>query len=210
MFKYKNIIWDWNGTLLNDVDICIEAMNILLKNRGLRQLSRKEYKDVFTFPVRDYYKAIGFDFNNEEFEKPAIEFINNYKKLSDKAELHNGVVEVLKKAENLNINQYILSAMEHNSLIKMLDDFGISYIFKKISGIDNHYAQSKIEQGRKLISDLKSVKTDTVMIGDTLHDAEVAEALGIDCILTANGHQSFERLNKNGNTVISSLEELFV
>jgi len=210
MFKYKNIIWDWNGTLLNDVDICIDAMNILLKDRNLQQLSHEKYKSVFTFPVRDYYKAVGFNFDKEDFEKPAVEFIDNYNKLGYKAKLHKGVIELLKKADDLKISQYILSAMEHNSLIKMLDNFEITGFFEKIKGIDNHYAQSKIEQGKKLIAGSNLDKRKTVMIGDTLHDAEVASALGVDCILVAQGHQSFERLNQNGNTVINSLEELFI
>ncbi len=210
MFRYKNIIWDWNGTLLNDVDICIDAMNILLKDRNLQQLSHEKYKNVFTFPVRDYYKAVGFNFDKEDFEKPAVEFIDNYNKLGYKAKLHKGVIELLKKADDLKISQYILSAMEHNSLIKMLDNFGITYFFEKIKGIDNYYAQSKIEQGKKLIAGSNLDKRKTVMIGDTLHDAEVASALGVDCILVAQGHQSFERLNQNGNTVINSLEELFI
>jgi phosphoglycolate phosphatase len=208
MFRYKNIIWDWNGTLLNDVDVCVDAMNILLKNRNMHQLSRKEYKKVFTFPVKEYYKAVGFDFNKEKFEKPAIEFIDNYNNLCYNVKLYKGVTELLKKIDNINIEQYILSAMEHKSLIKMVDSFGISSFFKKISGIDNYYAQSKIEQGKQLISDLNLDKKKTVIIGDTVHDAEVADILGVDCILVAHGHQSYERLAECGNFVIDSLKEL--
>jgi phosphoglycolate phosphatase len=174
----------------------------------MHQLSRKEYKKVFTFPVKEYYKAVGFDFNKEKFEKPAIEFIDNYNNLCYNVKLYKGVTELLKKIDNINIEQYILSAMEHKSLIKMVDSFGISSFFKKISGIDNYYAQSKIEQGKQLISDLNLDKKKTVIIGDTVHDAEVADILGVDCILVAHGHQSYERLAECGNFVIDSLKEL--
>jgi hypothetical protein len=60
--NYKNIIWDWNGTLLNDITICIKSMNILLKERTLPLISEDKYRDIFTFPVRNYYEQLGFDF----------------------------------------------------------------------------------------------------------------------------------------------------
>lgn len=57
----NTIIWDWNGTLFNDIDICIESINLLLFERGIDQIDKKRYLEVFDFPVRDYYERIGFD-----------------------------------------------------------------------------------------------------------------------------------------------------
>jgi phosphoglycolate phosphatase len=78
----NTIIWDWNGTLLDDVDMCIESINILLKRRNLDMLSRKRYRDIFTFPVRDYYETAGFNFSKEPWDKVAHEFIDLYFKNS--------------------------------------------------------------------------------------------------------------------------------
>ena len=61
--KYKHIIWDWNGTLLNDRWVCVNGINNCLKKRGLSSISEETYKSIFTFPVKDYYKKLGFDFN---------------------------------------------------------------------------------------------------------------------------------------------------
>ena len=71
-----NIIWDWNGTLLNDVDICVKSMNHLLEKRNLPLLDINRYKTVFGFPVKDYYAKIGFDFTKENFEIPANEYMD--------------------------------------------------------------------------------------------------------------------------------------
>ena len=73
--SYKGIIWDWNGTLLNDTKLAVESMNKILLKRGLPVLTVERYKHVFTFPVRDYYQSVGFDFDKEPFEIPAMEFI---------------------------------------------------------------------------------------------------------------------------------------
>ncbi len=63
----RSIIWDWNGTLLNDLDLCISAINVLLGKRELPLLNRQTYKAVFSFPVKDYYKAVGFRFFQRKF-----------------------------------------------------------------------------------------------------------------------------------------------
>jgi phosphoglycolate phosphatase len=106
------------------------------------------------------------------------------------------------------VRQFVLSAMEHQMLEKTLEMKGITHFFEGVAGLKDHYAVSKIELGRQLISDHK-IDTDAVwLIGDTLHDFEVATELGIKCILIADGHQSVERLMQTGGMVIDSLTEL--
>ena len=63
--KYKHIIWDWNGTLLDDRLFCIEIMNQVLQKRGMKAMSESWFLDNFCFPVKDYYIKLGFDFNKE-------------------------------------------------------------------------------------------------------------------------------------------------
>jgi phosphoglycolate phosphatase len=74
-FSYRHIIWDWNGTLLDDKWLCIESINLVLKARDLQPIDEERYSRIFRFPVKDYYKEVGFDFSTEPFERPAMEFI---------------------------------------------------------------------------------------------------------------------------------------
>ena len=60
MARYKNIVWDWNGTLLDDVAVGVDTLNEMLGRRALRLLSVEEYKDRFGFPVVEFYQKIGF------------------------------------------------------------------------------------------------------------------------------------------------------
>ena len=59
--KFETILWDLNGTLLNDLHVAVSIINRMLKQRDLKQLSIEQYLEVFTFPVSDYYEQIGFD-----------------------------------------------------------------------------------------------------------------------------------------------------
>lgn len=211
MIKYKfkkAIIWDWNGTLLNDLDICIGCMNQLLKKRNLPLLTIEKYRKIFTFPVQSYYQSAGFNFENEPFEVPAMEFIDLYHQALSQAKLFSDVMQVLEFISSKGISQSVLSAMEHESLVKSLIDRKIFPFFEEVSGINNHYAHSKLEIGRQLIDKINLPHNQLLMIGDSLHDLEVSDQLGIDCLLVSRGHQSKERLMAKTPNVFDELNDV--
>lgn len=209
MIKNVNtIIWDWNGTLLADVDICIQAMNRLLEPRQLPVLNFDSYRRVFTFPVVNYYKQLGFDFKHDPFEKVGIDFIAIYHELVDSVQLANNAVACLEWFKAMGKKQYILSAMEQQSLLRTVSYHGIHSYFEGLTGISDFYGGGKIDSGRRLFAQNPIDPATTWLIGDTIHDAEVAHELGCKCVLTAHGHQSPERLMEVGVPVIKSLAEL--
>lgn len=203
-----SIIWDWNGTLLNDLDLCIDSINSLLKKRSLKLLDHDSYKELFSFPVKNYYQAIGFDFSKEDFEIPAKEFIDLYDSRVKNCPLHFSAIEVLESFKSKGYQQFVLSAMKQPMLEKTLKNSGISHFFEGVAGLNDHYAVSKVERGRELIREFEIETDDSWMIGDTNHDFEVASELGINCILVADGHQSHERLKETGAEVVDSLSNL--
>ena len=204
---YKHIIWDWNGTLIDDVDIVIEAMNTLLKRRNLPLLDIDTYRDIFTFPVQDYYARLGFDFAAEPFEKLAAEYIAEITSGKYAYKMFSEAACVLEKVRSLGIKQSVLSASEQTHLQKMVDDFGVSAYFSAVSGLNNHYARSKVEAGKQTLASLNLKPDEIILVGDTTHDFEVASALGCDCLLVANGHQSYKRLKPLKTQIVGSLAE---
>ena len=204
----NSIIWDWNGTLLNDLDVCISCINILLEKRNLPTLNNEVYKEVFSFPVKDYYEKIGFNFDKEDFSIPAQEFINLYETNVKGCSLHPSVTNVLKYFQEKGIRQFVLSAMHQDMLIETLDHNKILNYFEGVAGLNDHYAVSKIERGQQLIKEFNIEKSNSRIIGDTIHDFEVAQELGVKCILVADGHQSEERLKATGVIVVPSLDKL--
>jgi phosphoglycolate phosphatase len=204
----ETIIWDWNGTLLNDSHLSLSTINRLLKERNLKTLSHEQYLEVFTFPVIDYYRTIGFDFEKEPFELPANQYIDIYNNAVDNCGLHTGVIESLARFSSLGIRQFILSAMEQQQLNRTVMLNRIHHFFEAVAGLDNHYAVSKIEVGHKLIDSHNLNLSKTLLIGDTIHDFEVAQSLGCQCLLIANGHQSAKRLERTGAKVVKNLSEI--
>ena len=205
--KYRNIGWDWNGTLLDDVEVGVNTLNDMLTKRGLKTLSQEEYKDKFGFPVVDFYHAIGFDMEKESLHEISVDFVETYDLYGREVKLHTAVSKVLAEIQRRGYRQYILSALREDLLQDMLTVFSIGERFEKACGSDNIYAAGKIDRGLRMLKDCTINPAETLMVGDTLHDAEVAAALGFDCVLYSGGHNSEWRLRQKG-PVISRLEQL--
>jgi phosphoglycolate phosphatase len=202
---YSAVLWDWNGTLLNDVEENICIVNELLAKRSLPGITKETYKRFFRMPIKDFYKGIGFDFSKESFEKIAHDYNEQFTKRFSYMPLTSEIEGILKYIEDCNITQYIVSASEQKSLDRQVSEKNISKYFKKIVGNDDYSVVSKIEKAKELRRSLHENEK-ILFIGDMYHDYEVAEAIGADCILYRNGHQETKE-NKNYK-IINRMEEI--
>ena len=200
----KSVIWDFNGTLLQDVQMSIDAMNTVLERRSLPLIeSHEAFRKVFGFPVKDYYERLGMDFTKEPYKKPADEWVELYTKDMYTAPLTEGALEALELLKQNGINQLILSASEKARLTKHLDILGIANYFDEILGTGDVYAKGKDDLAITL-----SKRADifpAVLIGDTDHDFECARIIGCDAILFSKGFMSEERLLPLGCPVYDNL-----
>ncbi len=206
--NYHHIIWDWNGTLLNDVSICSEIINCILTKRNLKPISMTDYKNIFTFPVKEYYEKAGLDFSAYSFEELGLEWITKYESLKFETKLFPDAEVVLNYIRDMGISQSILSAYSHHTLLEIVKHFGVEKYFLYLFGLDNIYAASKIDLGKKLMEKLQVDFKNILLIGDTIHDFDVAKEIGADCILISNGHQSKDRLLTCNVPVLDSLKDL--
>ena len=206
--KYKHIIWDWNGTLLDDTWLCVEGINKSLEKRSLQTITKEIYRKVFSFPVEDYYERLGFDFKKEPFEVAGDEFVAYYAKCFHKVKLHKQVSSALGALEIAGFSQSILSAGKQEYLDQWVKVHGLSEYFMIIRGIDNQYARGKIELGISFIKELPYEKDEFNMDGDTVHDSDVADAMGIDCLLIDHGHMGNKKLKATGRKVFSNIEQV--
>ena len=204
----KHIIWDWNGTLLNDLDLCINIINPMLKKRGLDLITKDQYLEVFDFPVRDYYLELGFDFDKEPFEHISTEFITAYEKGRPGCQLFTQSRETLSSLHKLGLTQSILSASKKAYLDKAVIFYGVQPYFNDVLGLDNHHAAGKLEIARTYMDQKVSDPRSVIMVGDTIHDAEISRDLGIQCILIPNGHHSHSRLSGTQGVLVDSLSDL--
>jgi len=203
-----SIIWDWNGTIVNDASVFIKIMNDFLSERNLPPITLKQYRSAFVFPVKNYYTKLGFDFSEESFESLSLVFIEKYKKAMFTPPLVKDIKNLLSWLCKRQISQYIVSAQEHSLLTRAVEYYRVGLFFKEVKGINNYQATSKVSIAKELYSaSLKQTK-EIVLIGDTEHDAEVAKELNINCFLVSYGHCTKEKLLKTGFNVFDSVSDL--
>ena len=192
---YTHVIWDFNGTVYDDVDACIQSANRLLEAYSLAPLpSKEEYRAKFGFPIIEYYARLGFDFERYPYAKLAVEWVDYYMELSANSKVYEEIPSVLDAVRERGQEQWILSATEANMLKGQLRSLGILHCFHGVLGMDNIHAHSKEEIG--VVWRRAHPNACALMVGDTDHDAQVAAAMGVDCVLVAKGHQSKERLEQ--------------
>ncbi|NMA67417.1 MAG: HAD family hydrolase [Clostridiaceae bacterium] len=207
--KYKHIVWDWNGTLLNDAEACAKAMSMILEKRNLGTVTTEDYRSQIEFPAIKMYEETGFQFENESFDDLSEEYIINYKNLFDSIKLHDDTLEVLQNFKKQGMIQHIVSASGLEILKKQVELYKLNEYFTHIFGQENNRGDSKVHLALKLLKYLDCNPKDVLFIGDTAHDYEVATKTGFDCRLVSNGHSSREKLEKTGALIYSNLTELY-
>lgn len=202
---YKHIIWDWNGTLLNDRLFGINILNGVLRRRNMKEMTEEWFLDNFCFPVKNYYIKLGFDFEKEPFSISGSEFIRDYMARHHEPDLHIDSERALQYFKDHGLTQSLLSAASQIMLDDILQYHDIRDYFIKIIGQDNHYAEGKEAAGKAWVDELHYGPHEVLFIGDTIHDHEVAKLIGADCVLVSNGHVSRERLKNTGAPVFEDL-----
>lgn len=206
--EYSHVVWDWNGTLLDDRWLSVEALNALLRLEGRPQLDEDGYRAIFEFPVIRVYAALGFPTDDTSFRAGSIAYMAGYESRRMECGLHAGARETLVALRDAGIGQSVLSAYRHDLLETIIAGHNLGEFFTGLSGNSDIYAAGKAERALGHRQSLGLTPHEVLYIGDTAHDAETAEAMGADCILLAHGHQSREKLAATGRPIIGDFAEL--
>ncbi len=205
VLKYTHIIWDFNGTVLADMQAGILAVNEMLRARGLPVIADVEsYRRVFRFPVEQYYRDLGFDFEKEDYKTVlAPLWVSLYNKYSRNSPLFRGVRELSGALRAAGVHQSILSASEKAMMEGQLRERDALELFDEIWGNNSIHAYGK----NALAAAWRAAHphAHALVLGDTTHDFEVAKEMGADCVLVAAGHHDAARLGACGVPVVADL-----
>lgn len=200
-----HIVWDWNGTLLDDTRACVDTLNLMLAKRGLGTVSFEFFRENFAFPARRFYELVGMNVPDSEWDALAQEYHDTYAEQTVK--LNDEAVAALERVKAVGVRQSLLSALRQDKLDADIERYGLGGYFDNVYGTDNLDGASKLDRARELFARLGD--GEAVMIGDSLHDREVADALGVRSVLCSQGGHSHERLaavGPTGRTLLEAVE----
>ena len=206
----KNIFFDFNGTLLDDVFLTFDIENQLAKKYGVPPFSMEKYLDVFCFPVRDYYEKIGFDLSKIDFNKLSHEFMDEfYKRFSKDTKLYDGLIQFLSKLKKEGYKLFVVSATKHEDLVNQLKEKEIDMFFDDFIGSNNIAGKGKIDYSKDFVNSKNINTNESVFVGDTIHDYEVGSALKMKVVLVTFGHNSEKLLKTVSSNLVSNYDELY-
>ena len=205
MIKYKYIMWDWNGTLLNDVGASLSSVNDMLAKRNMPPMDIERYKDIIGVPIRGFYEK-AFDLSKENYDEILRDYNEGYLRHLPEHGLTDGVPEMLEFFKNEGCTQLIISSSNNEQLTTNVKKFGVYDYFDAVLGAEGYKAESKIERA---VNYLKNHEEGRVLvIGDLVHDWEMADEIGADCVLVTSGHEKLERMLQSGAIITDNLTEI--
>jgi len=204
----RHIIWDFNGTLLADAQLGVDADNHVFDVLGLPRITIEDYRRHMTMPVRDFYTALGVDLNVHTYDVISRLWLDYFNPRAVGVGLVPGALEAVQRFRALGFTQSILSASYEVSLLEQCRALGLTEHMNAVSGLSDESAQKKTDIGRRQMQRLGLGADDAVLVGDMAADAELAHALGTRCVLVPWGHNDEARLALTGFPVAHSFEEL--
>lgn len=205
--KYSLVIWDWNGTLLDDVGPALASVNDMLERRKREPITLRQYYDYIGTPIRRFYERL-FDLNAVDYAELLKEYNRGYEKHLERGSLMKGALEALDRFRAEGASQIVVSSCEETQLNRLIGRFGVAGYFDAVLGSSDFYAGSKVERAAGYIAAHAVEPAKTLVIGDLLHDAETAKHIGADCVLLSAGHQSTEILKESGLPVVGSIGQI--
>ena len=208
ILNVKEILWDWNGTLIDDASLCVDILNQLLTAYGSNSITLNYYRNHFSFPIADFYKRISLPCTGLDFDELSIRFISEYRCRWTDCPLQPNTNNIIKNLSDQGIKQSILSAGNQKDVENFINHFFPDHFFDKIIGTNNIKAEGKVELGSKFFSNSNLDAHEILMIGDTLHDLEVGNEIGCRTLLYTKGHNSKAVLSRTHGQTIDDLMEV--
>ncbi|HTJ32547.1 MAG TPA: HAD hydrolase-like protein [Dactylosporangium sp.] len=202
----KHLVWDWNGTLLDDLKLVVDATNVGLATVGGPVITADDHRRDFRRPILDYYAhVLERPVDQAEFQLLDDAFHDAYRQRIDEVRL---VPDALEAMERWTGTQSLLSMFFHDELLVEVERHGIGARLVRVDGLPGTVGgHKKAEYLRRHLDALALDPADVVLVGDSVDDGEAARTVGASAVLYAGGFTDTALLRATGLPVAFSLVE---
>lgn len=201
------IIWDWNGTLADDVGVALQSVNDILARREREPITLFDYYSYIDTPIRRFYEHLFSPLDDALFDRILVEFNEGYRLHMKDTGLMTGGRETLERFRKAGLRQMIISSSHVGELLHFCRLFGVEEYFERILGAEDFQASGKVEMACRFLQEQGIPGEECAVIGDTLHDREMAQAIGCPVCLLDRGHQGRRELEESGEPVFHELQK---
>lgn len=204
----RHLVWDWNGTVLDDFPIILRATNESFREAGLPEITADQYRTQIKMPIRAFYTDIlGYEPSDEQWEVLDETFHRHYVQGEKEARLSAGLPTLLQEWADRGRTQSLLSMYHDDKLVPVVRHHGIADYFALVQGTTPPRPPRK---GLHLADHLRRLDVDpstVVLIGDSPDDAHAAESVGARVVLYTGGFTAVPSLRATGAPIVDTLAE---
>ncbi|MFE6979220.1 HAD family hydrolase [Streptomyces sp. NPDC057682] len=204
-----HLVWDWNGTLLDDNTAVVGATNAAFGEVGLAPITVEQYRETYCVPIpRFYERLMGRLPTDAEWELMDGAFHRHYAERRADCGLTAGAAELLAQWQLGGRSQSLLSMYGHEHLVPTVRGYGIERHFVRVDGRTGPSGGSKAQHMERHLAALEHISPEhTVVIGDAVDDAVAAAHVGAKAVLFTGGSHSRASLEEAGVPVVDTLAE---
>ncbi|MFB7404126.1 HAD family hydrolase [Streptomyces rubiginosohelvolus] len=199
-----HIVWDWNGTLLDDLDHMVDAVSACQEAIGEPPVDASTYRRQHCLPGRAFHDRLcGRPVTDAEWPTITRTFAEHM--AARKPPLRAGATRLLESVSRRKHTQSLLSLTDDPQLRREVEQTGLTNVFERIDG-RHEQGTPKSEALRSHLAALgEPDRRRVVLIGDTTDDAEAARTCGVRAVLHTGGFEPLEKLRTAGAPVVDSL-----
>ena len=198
---FKNFIFDWSGTLVDDLGPVLDSTNKVFNHFGKPSFTREKFCSEFSLPFKNFYERFLPDVSMPELELLYTKFFNESEEKVKLLEGSRDLLDVFKKSK---INTYLLSSIQKQHFENQAAELGLLNMFNRVYT----EALDKRDWISKLLKDNCLKQEETVFIGDMQHDIETAQFAGVYSVAVLTGYNSREMLEESSpNLIVNNLME---
>lgn len=205
----RHIVWDWNGTLLDDNHAVLSAVNSVCSAFGREHVDLDGWRALFSRPIsRSYERLLERSLSGTEWAQLDVLYHQSYRELLHTCQLADGAPELLETWSGQGRTQSLLSMWFHDELVPLVTEFGIDALFTRVDGLrESVGGGSKATHLQRHLELQKVDPRDAVLIGDVVDDAHAAEQAGTQCVLLTTGVARRSALQATGFPVTDSIKD---
>lgn len=204
----SHLVWDWNGTLLDDLPVVIEAVNRCIGVFGFNAITADIYRDHYRRPVRHFYDSLfGRTVSDEEWLRLNTAFHETYFELAATVDLAPGARAAIEGLREAGWTQSLLSMSPQDWLDSIVDRLGLTELFEIVDGLSGPTGGLKAAHLEEHLRCLGLDGSEVVVVGDTPDDVAAARHVGASPILFHGGSHHMDVLEAEGVPIAESIPD---